>query len=225
MPRSGRVAPPAAERPVGHTAVLSTPYYPVRPFRPSLRRRRDSALSADSSAGSSAHYSALRPFPWHATALGPAEASRGKRSSRPCIDAGSIQRAPPVDGGLRGCAPARPERTTPCSRCLSLAPPGRSPLPSAPLEGTPVRCLCPAAPRIPGQGTCTPEHDRMHRTHTLPPCAAPRRAPALALAPGPGLTPHPTALQSPRRCTRGAGPHGRYAGHIPQSCGHRSSAD
>jgi hypothetical protein len=33
------------------------------------------------------------------------------------------------------------------------------------LAVTPWRCPCPAAPRPPGQETCTPEHDRMHGTH------------------------------------------------------------
>jgi hypothetical protein len=36
--------PTAAYRPVGPTAVLATPSYPVRPFRPSLRSRRSYAL-------------------------------------------------------------------------------------------------------------------------------------------------------------------------------------
>jgi hypothetical protein len=33
------------------------------------------------------------------------------------------------------------------------------------LAVTPWRFPCPSAPRPPGQGTCTPEHDRMHGTH------------------------------------------------------------
>jgi len=33
------------------------------------------------------------------------------------------------------------------------------------LAVTPLRFPCPSAPRIPGRGTCTPEHDRMHGTH------------------------------------------------------------
>ena len=86
--------------------------------------------SADSSSGISAHYSGLSPFPWHATSLGTAEASRGKLSYRPCIDAGCIKHAPTVDGGLCCCVPARPERPTPWIRCVSLAPHVRSTLPS-----------------------------------------------------------------------------------------------
>jgi hypothetical protein len=34
-----------------------------------------------------------------------------------------------------------------------------------PLAKTSLRFPCPSAPRIPGQETCTPEHDRMHGTH------------------------------------------------------------
>ena len=33
------------------------------------------------------------------------------------------------------------------------------------LTVTPWRFPCPSAPRTPGQGTCSPEHDRMHGTH------------------------------------------------------------
>ena len=35
------------------------------------------------------------------------------------------------------------------------------------LAVTPLRFPCPSAPRIPGQGTFTPKHDRMHGTHAL----------------------------------------------------------
>jgi hypothetical protein len=86
--------------------------------------------SADSSSGISADYSALSPFPWHATSLGTEEASRGTRSSRPCRDAGGIKHSPLVDGGLCCCVPARPGCTTPGIRFVSLAPPVRSTLPS-----------------------------------------------------------------------------------------------
>jgi hypothetical protein len=58
--------------------------------------------------------------------------SRGKRSYLLCIDAGLIKYAPTVDGGLCGCVPTRPERTTPQIRFVSLAPHIRSTLPSDP---------------------------------------------------------------------------------------------
>jgi hypothetical protein len=58
------------------------------------------------------------------------EASRGTRSSRRCTDAGCIKPRPVVDGGRRGCVPARPDGPTPQSRCGSLAPHLRSTLPA-----------------------------------------------------------------------------------------------
>ena len=58
--------------------------------------------------------------------------SRGKLSYRRCIDAGFIKYAPAVDGGLCGCVPTRPERTTPRIRFVSLAPHLRSTRPSDP---------------------------------------------------------------------------------------------
>jgi hypothetical protein len=58
--------------------------------------------------------------------------SRGQLSDLPCIDAGCIKSAPPVDGGLYGRVPTRPERTTPHIRFVSLAPHVRSTLPSDP---------------------------------------------------------------------------------------------
>jgi hypothetical protein len=60
------------------------------------------------------------------------QSSRGQRSSRRCLDAGVIKYAPAVDGGLRGCVPTRPDRTTPPSRFVSLAPHLRATLPSDP---------------------------------------------------------------------------------------------
>jgi hypothetical protein len=58
--------------------------------------------------------------------------SRAQRSDRPCLDAGGIKPAPTVDGGLCWGVPARPERTTPPIRCVSLAPHLRSTRPSDP---------------------------------------------------------------------------------------------
>ena len=86
--------------------------------------------SADSSHGVRKDYSSLSQFPWHATFRGTWEASRGKRSYCRCIDAGFIKHSPVVDGGLHGRVPARPDGTTPCIRCVSLAPHLRSTLPS-----------------------------------------------------------------------------------------------
>jgi hypothetical protein len=50
--------------------------------------------SADSSHGIRENYSSLSQFPWHATFRGAWEASRGKLSYRPCIDAGFIKHSP-----------------------------------------------------------------------------------------------------------------------------------
>ena len=87
--------------------------------------------SADSSVEISPAYAALSPFPWHATSLGTAEASRGKLSYRPCIDAGFIKHRPLVDGGLRCCVPL-PRRYHTSYPFVSLAPHVRSTLPSDP---------------------------------------------------------------------------------------------
>jgi hypothetical protein len=138
------VAPHGRRRPLSRTGTL-----PCKPHLSDLDDRSGlpciaagTMPSADSSPGSRKDYSSLSPFPWHATSRGPEEASRGKLSYRPCIDAGFIKHAPTVDGGLCCCVPARPERTTPCIRCVSLAPHVRSTLPSAaPSRGHPGASL------------------------------------------------------------------------------------
>jgi hypothetical protein len=86
--------------------------------------------SADSSQGIRAAFASLSQCPWHAPSRGTGEASRGTLSSRPCRDAGCIQHAPTVDGGLCCRVPTRPERPTPPIRFVSLAPHVRSTLPS-----------------------------------------------------------------------------------------------
>jgi len=86
--------PTAASRPVGHPAVQATPSCPLRPFRPSVRRSAPTLPSADSSRALSAADSALSPLPWHATALGTEEASRGQRSYRRGRDARCRQHRP-----------------------------------------------------------------------------------------------------------------------------------
>ena len=73
---------------------------------------------------------------------GTGDASRGKRSYCRCIDAGCIKPSPLVDGGLHSRVPARPDWTTPCIRCVSLAPHLRSTLPSdAPSRERPCASL------------------------------------------------------------------------------------
>ena len=160
-PDVGGWLPTAACRPVGHPAVQALRGEPGRPFRPSasppvLYR----LLTPPMGSAMMTHLSA--------TFRGPREASRGQLSYRQCLDAGCIKHSPLVDGGLRGRVPARPDRTTPPIRFVSLAPHLRSTLPSdAPLTRTPWRFPSPSAPRTPGQGTFTPEHDSMHGTHAI----------------------------------------------------------
>ena len=88
--------------------------------------------SADSSCAVGGDSSPPRRFPWHATSQDSHEVSRGQSYSLWCIDAGFIKHAPAVEGGLGGCAPTRPERTTPRLRFVFLAPHLRSTLPSDP---------------------------------------------------------------------------------------------
>ena len=126
--------------------------------------------SADSSPEISADYSALSPFPWHATSLGTGEASRGKRSYRRCRDAGFIKHSPLWMEDFAVACPlvptvphlvsgACPSPRTFVPRCLQTPP-----------RETPLRFPCPSAPRTPGQETFTPEHDRMHGTHAPVSC-------------------------------------------------------
>src|SRR5216684_5250370 len=88
--------------------------------------------SADSSGAVRGNSFPPSQFPWHATSQDSHEVSRGKSYSRRCIDAGFIKHAPVVDGGLGGCVPTRPGRTTPRIRFLFVAPHLRSTLPSDP---------------------------------------------------------------------------------------------
>jgi hypothetical protein len=76
--------------------------------------------SADSSQASSGDDSALRPFPWHATSRGTGEASRGKRSSRPCRDAGCIKHRPPRPRSTDGAVLSSDVRQNPLIRLALL---------------------------------------------------------------------------------------------------------
>ena len=109
------------------------------------------------------------------------QSSRGQRSSRPGPRRPLAQAPSPGDGGRCGRVPARPDGTTPPIGCVSRAPHVRSTPPSDPTSRvTPWRCPGPSAPRTPGQGTCTPTHDRMHGTHAKhEPRASARRLHAL----------------------------------------------
>jgi hypothetical protein len=85
----------------------------------------------------------------------------------PSVHRRRLYTAPPMCGWRAVRGRARSPRLSP------PASPVRVPRPAPsfhaackrPLARTPVRFPCPAAPRTPGRGTCTPEHDRMHGTH------------------------------------------------------------
>jgi hypothetical protein len=142
MPRRWRVAPHGSLTPGRAPCRTSDSLWAFTTVRAFGTLRMPTMPSADSSSGISTNYSALSPFPWHATSLGTEEASRGKLSYRPCIGAGFIKHAPTVDGGLCCRVPAHPERTTPCIRFVSLAPHVRSTLPSdAPSRERPCASL------------------------------------------------------------------------------------
>jgi hypothetical protein len=65
-----------------------------RPFGPSRRSRVGTIPSADSSCAVGGIPTPPSQFPWHATSQDSHEPSRGKSSSRRCIDAGFIKHAP-----------------------------------------------------------------------------------------------------------------------------------
>jgi hypothetical protein len=137
----GGSLPTAASRPVGHPVVQATRSEPVRPFRPSARWAHLPCRLLTPLLGSVRLTLHSSPLPWHATSLGTAEASRGKRSSHRCRDAGCIKHRPRVDGGLHGRVPACPDGTTPRIQCVPLALHLRSTLPSdAPSRGRPCPC-------------------------------------------------------------------------------------
>jgi hypothetical protein len=69
-------------------------YCPVLPFGPSLHPRGGTLPSADSSGALRQDCSSPSRFPWPATSQDSPEVSRGKPSSRRCIDAGFIKHAP-----------------------------------------------------------------------------------------------------------------------------------
>jgi hypothetical protein len=132
--------------------------YPSPPFRPSAHPRCGLAypLPRLSALGCLTSFACAGPTMPSAvfcevvredcTALSPlldtSQLSRGKLSYLPCIDAGFIKHSPIVDGGLCGCVPTRPERTTPRIRFVSLAPHLRSTLPSdAPSRERPCASL------------------------------------------------------------------------------------
>jgi hypothetical protein len=122
-PRYRARSPTPRRRPSRHS---TTGHDSCPPFRPSARSRGPTMPSADFCGAVREDCSALSP------SQDTPQISRGQLSYRPCIDARCIQYAPTVDGGLCGRVPARPERTTPRIRFVSLAPHVRSTRPSDP---------------------------------------------------------------------------------------------
>ena len=141
-----RARSPTPRRMPSHRSTSGS--YPSPPFGPSARPRGGSAyrlprllalgcLTSVACAGptmpSADFCGAVRE---DSSALSPSQdtpqISRGQRSDRRCIDAGLIKHSPPVDGGLCGRVPARPDGTTPRIRFVSLAPHLRSTRPSDP---------------------------------------------------------------------------------------------
>jgi hypothetical protein len=77
----------------------------------------------------------------------------------------NLQNTPRVSRGLRGSVPTRPERVTPPLGFLFVAPRLRSTLPS---DIASRRCPCALLllrPHVPGERTCTSEHQDMPGTH------------------------------------------------------------
>ena len=155
---------------------------PVPPFGPSAHPRggsasllpRRSALGclksvacAEPTMPSADFYGAVRE---DGSALSPLQdtlqISRGQPSYRRCRDAGLIKHS-----STCGWRAWLSRASSP--RAYHTSYPVRVPRPAHAfhtsfgphLAVTPLRFPCPSAPRTPGQGTFTPEHDRMHGTH------------------------------------------------------------
>ena len=104
--------------------------------------------------------SALSPIPGH-----PADLPRS--AVIPSVHRRRIYKARPTCGWRTSRSRAR------SSRAYHTSYPVRVPRPAPSFHAsfrphlavTPWRFPCPSAPRTPGQGTFTPEHDRMHGTH------------------------------------------------------------
>jgi hypothetical protein len=145
------------------------------PFRPSARSGGPPLPAADFCAAVRQDGSALSPEPGHPAAL-PRSAVIPSGHTRPMY-----QVAP--SGGWRALRwRARSPRRYPTSSRVRVPRPARAFHAACRphLAVTPWRFPCPSAPRIPGQGPCTPTHDRMHGTHAGPePRASARRLQAL----------------------------------------------
>jgi hypothetical protein len=145
------------------------------PFRPSARSRGPTMPSADFYGADREDYSSLSPvighpadLPWSAVI--------------PSVHRRRIYKARPNCGWRALRSRARSPRAYHTSYPVRVPLPARSFHASfrPHLAVTPLRFPGPAAPRTPGQGTCTPEHDSMHGIHAQ----AHRRCQASGAAPG-----------------------------------------
>ena len=93
--------------------------------------------------------------------------SRGQLSYRRCREAGFITYAPLwMQDFVVACHSSRTYHTSYPVRVPRPTPSFHASF-GPHLTATPLRFPCPSAPRIPGQGTFTPEHDSMHGTHAV----------------------------------------------------------
>jgi hypothetical protein len=139
----------------------STPgHHSSRPFRPSARHRGPTMPSADVCGAVRADASTLSPGPGHPTDL-------PRSAVRPSVHRRRMDQGRPSCGWRTLWWRAHSSRA--CHTSYRVRVPRPAPSFHAAfrphLAVTPWRFPGPSAPRIPGRGTCTPKHDRMHGTH------------------------------------------------------------
>jgi hypothetical protein len=154
----GARSDPTPRRRPSHRATSGR--HASRPCRPSARSRGLTRPSADCCAVVRAAGAALSPQRGHRAAL-------PWSAALPAVPRRRIDQAPPQGGWRAVRWRARSPRRSHTSSPVRVPRPARAfhAAFSPHLTGTPVRFPGPAAPRTPGQGTCTPEHDRRHGTH------------------------------------------------------------
>ena len=130
------------------------------PFRPSAHDRVPTMPSADFCGAVREDSSALSPVPGH-----PADLPWSP--VRPSVHRRPIVQAPSACGWRALLSRASSPRRYHTSYRVRVPRPARwfHAAFRPHLAVTPLRFPCPSAPRILGQGTCTPKHDRMHGTH------------------------------------------------------------
>ena len=145
--------------------MRATPYYPLRPSRPSPRSRRYYAVCCllpwdQGCLRSSQPIAVARHVPRHLRGL-------PRYAVIPSVQRRRMYKARPNCGWRAVRSRARSPRLDHTSYQARVPRPARSFHAAfrCPLARTPVRFPCPAAPRLSGQETCTPKHDSMHGTH------------------------------------------------------------